>query len=95
MSLTLKEKEMETEKKEDIRQAVRESYGKVARAGGVTIGTSPAASCCSPPDTNTESSQTESCGCVPPGVSAKQMSTIMGYSKEDLASLLLKHMAHN
>jgi SAM-dependent methyltransferase len=78
---------MEIEKKEEIKQAVRESYGKVARAGGVTIGTSPSASCCSPPDTTTEKSQTESCGCVPPGVSAKQMSTIMGYSKEDLASV--------
>jgi SAM-dependent methyltransferase len=87
MSLTLKEKEMEIEKKEEIRQAVRESYGKVARAGEATIGTSPAASCCSPPDTTTETSQTESCGCVPPGVSAKQMSAIMGYSKEDLASV--------
>jgi 2-polyprenyl-3-methyl-5-hydroxy-6-metoxy-1,4-benzoquinol methylase len=87
MSLTLKEKEMEIEKKEEIKQAVRESYGKVAKAGGVTIGTSPAASCCSPPDTTTETSQKESCGCVPPGVSAKQMSAIMGYSKEDLASV--------
>ncbi len=87
MSLTLKEKEMEIEKKEEIKQAVRESYGKVARTAGVAIGTSPAASCCSPSDTTTETSQTESCGCVPPGVSAKQMSAIMGYSKEDLASV--------
>jgi len=78
---------METEKKEEIRQAVRESYGKVARAGEVTIGTSPAASCCSPSEISAEAGQTESCGCVPPGVSAKQMSTIMGYSKKDLASV--------
>ena len=78
---------MEIKNKEEIRQAVRESYGKVARASGVTIGTSPAASCCSPPDTATESSQTEACGCVPPGISTKQMSTIMGYSKEDLAGV--------
>ncbi|MHC4458947.1 MAG: arsenite methyltransferase [Planctomycetota bacterium] len=78
---------MEIKRKEEIRQAVRKSYGKVARAGRVTIGTSPTASCCSPPDTSTETSQTESCGCVPPGVSTEQMSTIMGYSKEELASV--------
>ncbi len=78
---------MEIEKKEEIRQAVRESYGKVARAGGITIGTSPAASCCSPSEISAEADQAESCGCVPPGVSAKQMSTIMGYSKKDLTSV--------
>ena len=78
---------METREKEKIREAVRKSYGKVARAGGVTIGKNPAASCCSPPDTLTEASQTESCGCVPTGVSAEQTSTIMGYSREDLASV--------
>ena len=47
MSLTSKGKElvkMEIEKKEEIRQAVRESYGKVARTAGVDIGTSPGAS---------------------------------------------------
>jgi SAM-dependent methyltransferase len=87
MSLTLKEKELEIEKKEKIKQVVRESYGKVARSGGITIGTNPAASCCSPPDTTTETSKAESCGCVPPGVSPEQMSTIMGYSKEDLTSV--------
>jgi SAM-dependent methyltransferase len=84
---TLKEKELEIEKKEEIKQAVRESYGKVARAGGVTIGTSPASSCCSPSEISAEAGQAESCGCVPPGVSAEQMSTIMGYSKEDLVSV--------
>jgi ubiquinone/menaquinone biosynthesis C-methylase UbiE len=87
MSLTTDEKELEIEKKEEIKAAVRESYGKVARAGGIAIGTSPAVSCCSPPDTSTETSQTDSCGCVPPGISEKQMSEIMGYSKEDLASV--------
>ncbi len=78
---------MDIEKKDQTRQAVRESYGKVARAAGVAIGTSPAASCCSPSEISAEADQTESCGCMPPGVSAKQMSTIMGYSKEDLAGV--------
>ncbi|MGD2270756.1 MAG: arsenite methyltransferase [Desulfobacterales bacterium] len=87
MSLSLKEKDLEIEKKERIRQAVRESYGKVARAGEVTIGSSPAASCCSPPEPSTETNRTDSCGCVPPGVTSEQMSAIMGYSKEDLAGV--------
>jgi SAM-dependent methyltransferase len=86
-SLKIREEKMEIKKKEEIRQAVRESYGKVARAGGVSVGTSPAASCCSPSEISAEVDQTESCGCVPPGVSATQISTIMGYSKEDLAGV--------
>jgi SAM-dependent methyltransferase len=82
-----KEKKMETKKKEEIRQAVRESYAKVARAGGVTNDAGPAASCCSPPDISTETAQAESCGCVPPGVSAEQMSALMGYASEDFAGV--------
>jgi SAM-dependent methyltransferase len=87
MPLTLKEKELEIEKNEEIRQAVRESYAKVARAAGVASGPSPAASCCSPSDISTQAAQAESCGCVPPDVSTEQMSTIMGYSKEDLTGV--------
>ncbi len=78
---------METKKKEKIRRAVRESYGKKARAGGVAIGTSLASSCCSPSETPTETAQAESCGCVPAGVSAEQVSAIMGYSREDIESV--------
>ena len=36
---------MEIRDKEKIREAVRESYGKVAKTNGISIGTSPAASC--------------------------------------------------
>ncbi|UCH23748.1 MAG: arsenite methyltransferase [Deltaproteobacteria bacterium] len=79
---------MKSKSKEKIKQAVRESYGKVARAGGVTIGTNPAASCCNPSETSTETARGESCGCVLPGVSAKQMSALMGYSREDIISVI-------
>jgi SAM-dependent methyltransferase len=86
-SFKIKEKKMEIEKKEEIKQAVRESYGKVAKNERVAFGTSPAASCCSPSEISAEAGQAETCDCVPPGVSAQQISTIMGYSKEDLASV--------
>lgn len=88
---------------EKIRQAVRESYGRVARAGGVSTGTSQVASCCGPSDIpvvtsqqasccgpseiSAETSPAESCGCDGPDMSAEQMSAFMGYSKEDLKSV--------
>jgi hypothetical protein len=58
---------MEIERKKEIKKAVREYYGKVARAGGVTIGSSPAASCCSPSEIYSKTDQAKSCGCAPPG----------------------------
>ena len=89
MSLRLKEKELartEIEKKEKIRQAVRRRYGKVARSSGVSAEAISGTSCCSPSTISPEPDRTESCGCAPPEVSTEQMSTIMGYSNEDLAS---------
>lgn len=94
---------METRDKEEIRQAVRESYGKVARAGGVPSGTSQPQSCCGPSDipvitgqgvsccgpseASAEANQEVSCGCGGPDFSFEQMSAFMGYSKEDIESV--------
>jgi arsenite methyltransferase len=78
---------METRDKEEIREAVRESYGKVAKAGGISIGTSPAASCCGPSDGSAETNTAASC-CGGPEVTPEQMSTVMGYSKEDIAGVI-------
>lgn len=78
---------METTDKEKIREAVRESYGKVAKAGGISIGTSPAASCCGPSEGSNETNAAASC-CGGPEVTPEQMSTVMGYSKEDIASVI-------
>ena len=92
---------MQTRDKEEIRQAVRERYGKVARSGNPATlaepetsccgksGTStekvPASSCCGKSDTATGNASAESC-CGRPEITSQQLSTLMGYSKEDIDS---------
>jgi SAM-dependent methyltransferase len=78
---------METIDKEKIKESVRESYAKVAKAGGVSIGTIAASSCCGPSDGSAETNTAASC-CGDPEVTPEQMSTIMGYSKEDIAGVI-------
>lgn len=93
---------METRDKEKIREAVRKSYGKIARTGGVAPETSqagpccspadtsaetiPMASCCGPSDTSAETSTVESCGLGEQELFAEKLSPVMGYSKEDIES---------
>jgi len=85
--------------KEEIREAVRDRYGQIARAGGADSGisqassccdTSPIAletvqgtSCCAPSDTFAGTGQASSC-CGPSESSMEKMSSLIGYSKEDL-----------
>ena len=52
---------METIDKEKIRETVRDRYGSIAKAGGVTPETKPAASCCSPSDIQKEVLPMASC----------------------------------
>ena len=78
---------MKVGEKEKIREAVRERYGKVAKTDGIFIGTSPAASCCGPSDDSVETEATGSC-CGSPEVTPEQMSTVMGYSREDIAAVV-------
>jgi SAM-dependent methyltransferase len=78
---------METIDKEKIKEAVRASYGNVAKAGSVSIGNSPTASCCGPSDTSAETNTAASC-CGGPEVTPEQMSTVMGYSKQDIAGVI-------
>ena len=78
---------MDTIDKEKIKESVRESYAKVAKAGGVSIKSSMAASCCGPSDTSADTNVAASC-CGGPEVTPEQMSTVMGYSKEDIASVI-------
>lgn len=78
---------MTTRNKEEIRQAVRESYGKVAKDGAITLKTNQAASCCSPSDISAETSQSANCGCGEQEFAPEQMSSAMGYSKKDLDSV--------
>jgi arsenite methyltransferase len=81
------EDKMGTLKKEQVRESVRDTYGKVAIAGGRASGERQGASCCGPADKSAETTPLSSCGCGEPGFSVKQMSTIMGYSKEDMANV--------
>lgn len=78
---------MGTIDKEQIRDSVRDTYGKVAIAGTNASGTSGSTSCCGPSDISDEANAASSCGCGDPGFSVKQMSTVMGYSQEDMDSV--------
>ena len=78
---------MQNNEKETIRQAVRDSYGKIAKAGQIAGGLSPAPSCCGPSETSTPAHSTASC-CGGPEVAPGQISALMGYSKEDIQSVI-------
>jgi len=72
---------MDKATKEVIRQAVRDRYGKIAKANSEAPGNSIMGSCCG------ESGTAASC-CGGPDVTSDQMSTLMGYSKEDFTSVV-------
>ena len=76
---------MGTLEKEQVRESVRDTYGKVAIAGVSAFGASQDTSCCGPAYKSAETTPVSSCGCGEPGFSAKQISTTIGYSKEDMA----------
>ena len=78
---------MQTRDKEKIRKAVRESYGKIAKAGNNISGISPAISCCGGPDTTTGTTPTVSCCGGGPEVTPESLSALMGYSKQDLTNV--------
>jgi len=77
---------MEARDKEEIREAVRESYGKIARDGGVSSETSEKSSCCGSFEIANDTSKQPSC-CGPADFSANNISAVMGYSKEDIGSV--------
>ena len=77
---------MEIRDKEEIREAVRESYGKIARDGGVTSETTQKSSCCGSVQIADNTDQQPSC-CGPTDFSGENMSALMGYSKEDMGSV--------
>ena len=77
---------MQTKDKEKIRQAVRKSYGKIAKARDIVTSISPKVSCCGESNTTAEPKTTASC-CGGPNVSSEKMSALMGYSIDDLLSV--------
>jgi len=78
---------MQTRDKEEIRKVVRESYGKIAKAGNNVSGISPTISCCGGPDTSTATAPTASCCGGGSEVTPENLSALMGYSKQDLVSV--------
>jgi len=77
---------MEKTNRYEIRQAVRESYGKVAKAGAAPFEAKPAPSCCGESDASSGTNTANSC-CSMPEYTLEKMSQMMGYSKEDRDSV--------
>ena len=77
---------METKDKEKVRQAVRESYGKIAKSVSVISGIGAGTSCCGTSENATSTNAQASC-CGGPEVPTEQISGLMGYSKEDILSI--------
>jgi len=94
---------MNSNHKQEIRNAVRKRYAGIAKANAAAADKSPMTSCCESMNTFIDTGQTlsccgpsnmsdeegtsKTCGCVPSDVSSEQMSTIMGYSQEDIKNM--------
>jgi SAM-dependent methyltransferase len=76
---------MQTKDKEKVRQAVRKSYGNIAKNATVVSGIGASPSCCGQPDNSAETRSAASC-CGGAEVTTEQISGLMGYSKEDMLS---------
>ena len=77
---------MDKAAKEIIRQAVRNRYGKIANTGSGVSGISPGGSCCGESGTAGRKNSASAC-CGGSDVSSEQLSALMGYSKEEFASV--------
>jgi SAM-dependent methyltransferase len=78
---------METREKAEIRDAVRQRYEQIAKAETAKPGKNQATSCCSPSGDIANAMPAASC-CGGPEVTPEQISTVMGYSKEDIAGVI-------
>jgi len=78
---------MPSKDKETIRKAVRERYGNIAKTAVNFNGINPAPSCCGQSEASTPKSSTPSC-CGGPEVAPGQISALMGYSKDDIQSVI-------
>jgi SAM-dependent methyltransferase len=77
---------METKDKEKMRQAVRESYGNIAKSVSVVSGIGAAPSCCGPTKTAAPGDTQAPC-CGSSDVTSEQLNQLIGYTKEDLLSV--------
>lgn len=78
---------MKTTQHDDIRQAVRRAYTKVAKAFKADAQTRPAASCCGSSGNPTEAKTGTACGCGGADVSLEQLSAAIGYTKAEIDSV--------
>ena len=78
---------METTRHDDIRQAVRKAYKKVAKKSIADSGASQATSCCGPSGNLTEAKLGSTCDCGGAALSLEQLSTTIGYTKADAESV--------
>ena len=76
---------MKTQEKEKIKEAVRESYGRIARTGGVSSETNQTMPDCDPTEIAPDKSLKTTC-CGQNSFSKETLSIAMGYSKEDINS---------
>jgi arsenite methyltransferase len=76
---------MEEREKEDIRQAVREKYGRIAKSQFAASGSVRSAPCCGESANYQGVAQAVSC-CSSKDISAQRLFEVMGYSKEQLNS---------
>lgn len=77
---------MENAKQEEVRQAVRESYGKVARNGDDAYEILQGESGCGCGNASVETKKGGSC-CKGVDLTPENLSAVMGYSKEDMDSV--------
>ena len=77
---------METKDKEKIRQAVRDSYGSIAKSVSVVSGIGTAPSSCGTSESSPPTDAQESC-CGSSNISQDQLNALMGYTAQDLASV--------
>jgi arsenite methyltransferase len=77
---------MQNKEKETIRQVVRERYGNIAKSAATGSGKSSMPSCCGPSEASISTSLGSSC-CGGSQFTPQQISTLMGYSKEDFSSV--------
>ena len=78
---------MKNNEKETIRQVVRERYGNIAKSATVVSDISSTSPCCGQSETSV-SAKTESSCCGESQITPQQISTLMGYSKEEFSSVV-------
>ncbi len=77
---------MQNQEKETIRQVVRERYGNIAKSATLVSGIGATTSCCGQSETVASTDSASSC-CGGPQITAQQISTLMGYSRNDIRSV--------